>query len=105
MPHNQGDASHAPDSRGGAFTSVLRGLASARLNRSPPPATTPTPPIASDGLSARNASTTSVDGLITGHDEILEQLQRGKIEERIAAASAFRYAMLDYPVVSVRFRL
>lgn len=105
MPPGSGDATQPPDAKSaGGLASVLRGFSNTRLTRLPssPQQQVASSPGATQPLSTPNGSA-PIDGwgLSAIHMDALEQLKRGTLNERVAAASALRWVIPDYPLSPV----
>jgi hypothetical protein len=98
------DTQQSPqDSRpSGGLASVFKGLAgAAKLTKSPPMPLPIGPSLAAVVSNEDNNINAAAHGLSPTHKEALEQLKKGSISERKAAAQQLRYAVLDYPLNSV----
>jgi hypothetical protein len=106
MPASPGDEAQQFEARSiGGLAGVFRGLTGSKSTKLPPAQQTLGnvsqifPPDEADAASA------SAHILPPEHMDMFRQLRNGSINERIAAASTLRFAVADYPLAPVRFKI
>ncbi|KAI1863766.1 uncharacterized protein JN550_009466 [Neoarthrinium moseri] len=83
----------------GGLASVFKGLASAtKLTRSTPSPVQSSGPSMNTNLAEQLNDAKAVHGLPPHHVDAFDQLRRGSISERVAAAQQLRHAVVDYPL-------